>query len=159
MINNSTVSKRLRTLLIWFAGLIVTLASIILVSKAGLLILYISPNPKHPPVDFTGESIGITIICFLIGAFSVIVAQSMGMPTNQGLLSKNKFALIGSIVGLCIALLIGLGLTIIQINSIDGQSVTSTGLAILFGLTIALLSSICGSTISAVMKNILLTLS
>ena len=159
MISNSAASKMLRTLLIWFTGLIVTLTSIILVSQAGLLILSISPNPKHPPFDFTGESIGITIICFLIGAFCVIVAQSIGMPTNQSLVSKNKFALIGGIIGLSIALIIGLGLTIIQIESIDGQAVTSTGLAILFGLTIGLLSSLCGSTISAVMKHILLNLS
>jgi len=88
-----------------------------------------------------------------------MVAQSIGMPTNQSLVSKNKFALIGGIIGLSIALIIGLGLTIIQIESIDGQAVTSTGLAILFGLTIGLLSSLCGSTISAVMKHILLNLS
>ena len=128
-----------------------------LTSKVGLLILTTSPNPRHPPGDFTGEAIGITIICFLIGAFSVLVGQSIGLPVTQSFVSKNKFALIGAIIGLSISLMIGLGLTIVQSNSIDGQAITSTSLAILFGLTIGLLSSVCGSAISAVMKNILVT--
>ena len=72
-------------------------------------------------------------------------------------MAKNKFALIGAFIGLSVSLIIGLGLTIVQTNSIDGQAVTSTGLAILFGLTIGLLSSVSGSAISAVMKNILVT--
>ena len=116
-----------------------------------------SPNPGHPPEDFTGEAIGITIMCFLIGAFSVLVGQSIGLPTAQSFVAKNKFALIGAFIGLSVSLIIGLGLTIVQTNSIDGQAVTSTSLAILFGLTIGLLSSVCGSLISAVMKNFLVT--
>jgi hypothetical protein len=57
---------------------------------------------------------------------------------------SNRPLIIGSLVGIVIAAFLGMNFAVLQMNSVDGQAITSVNLGIMAGGLVATLGSISG---------------
>ena len=140
--NNS--SNRWLATLVTALVVLVCMAAIPLVARLGLLFLYIEPNPRHLPPVLTGEAVGWAIIGMLTGAFVVIITETLVWSGTQGFWDKYRGLVIASIIAIIAGTTLGIFFAIIQMDSVDGQAMTSQSLAVLAGGTAAFLSTIAG---------------
>ena len=98
-------------------------------ANLGLLILATDPNPRHPPADLMGEAVGWAIAGVLVGAMVVIITESVVWPGSKGFVAKYKGLILGSAISLVIGACLGLTFAVIQMDSVDGQAITSKSLA------------------------------
>ena len=122
----------------------VCLAMLPAVVQLGLLILATNPNPRHPPSDLMGEAMGWAVIGTLSGALCAVIAESLTLPQGGSLMYRNRPLIIGSLVGIVIAAFLGMNFAVLQMDSVDGQAITSVNLAIMAGALVAILGSISG---------------
>ena len=122
----------------------VCLALLPAVVQLGLLILATNPNPRHPPSDLLGEAMGWAIIGALSGAVCAVIAESVTLRQVGGFMISNRPLIIGSLVGILIAAFLGMNFAVLQMNSVDGQAITSVNLGIMAGGLVATLGSISG---------------
>ena len=145
--------------LLWLIIVVVCLAVVPLAANAGLLILGIDPNPRHPPMDLLGEAVGWGIIGLLAGAVSTIIGESVTMPLGSGNpFADNKGLIVGAAIGLTIALFFGTNLAVLQMDSVDGQAITSVNLGLIAGATVSILAGIAGVILGVVLRRALLAL-
>ena len=122
----------------------ICLALLPAVVQLGLLILATNPNPRHPPSDLMGEAMGWAIIGTLSGAICAVIAESVTLPEKGSFMLRNRPLIIGSSVGIVIAAFLGMNFAVLQMNSVDGQAITSINLGIMAGGMVASLGSISG---------------
>ncbi len=120
------------------------IATVPLAAYLGLLFLYIEPNPKHMPPDLTGEAVGWAVIGLLTGSIVTVVAESLMWPSSQTFRDKYLGLIIGSVIALVCGATLGAFFAIIQMDSVDGQAMTSRTLAVLAGGTAGFLATIAG---------------
>ena len=124
----------------------------------GLLILGTEPNPRHPPGDLMGEAVGWAIIGGLVGTISTIIGEALVMREERAFLVAHKVLILGSIVGITIAAFLGINLAVLQMDSVDGQAITSIKLGVLAGATVSILGAIAGGVIGAVLRRVIVAL-
>ena len=122
----------------------ICLAMLPVVVQLGLLILATDPTPRHPPADLMGEAMGWAIIGTLSGAICAVIAESFTLPQNGSFMLRNRPLIIGSLVGTVIAAFLGMNFAVLQMDSVDGQAITSVNLGIMAGALVAILGSISG---------------
>ena len=142
----------------WFLVLMASLALIYLAANAGLLILGIEPNPRHPPRDLWGEALGWAIIGALLGAVCTVVAESLTMRDNRGFFISHKGLIIGASIGLVLALFFSTNLAVLQMPSVDGQAITSVSLGIMAGATVGFLGAVGGIVLGFVLRRAVLAI-
>ena len=122
----------------------ICLAMLPFIVDLGLLILATDPNPRHPPEDLMGEAMGWAIIGTLSGALCAVLADSFSLPEDGSFMNRNKPLILGSLIGIVIAAFLGMNFAVLQMDSVDGQAITSVNLAIMAGALVATLGSISG---------------
>jgi len=63
-----------------------------------------------------------------------------------------------SVTAICLAALLGAGLAVVQMDSVDGQAITSTGLGTVAGGTVGVLGAVAGVVIGFVVKRLMVAL-
>ena len=124
----------------------------------GLLILGIEPNPRHLTGDLLGEAVGWAMMGALVGSVSTIIGEALVMREEGAFFVANKGLILGSIVSITIAALLGITLAVLQMDSVDGQAITSTKLGVLAGATVSILGAIAGGMIGVVLRRVVLAL-
>jgi hypothetical protein len=149
------VTARLLLLLIIVAAGVVV---IYLAARAGLLFLYIDPNPRHPPLDLIGEAVGWAIVGAGAGAISAVIGETVTMLAEGNFFMRHKGLIIGSAVGIVIAIFLGMNFAVLQMDSVDGQAMTSVNLAIVAGATAGVLGCIAGIVIGVTVRRLVVSL-
>ena len=91
-----------------------------------------------------GEAMGWAIIGTLSGALCAVLAESFALPEDGGFMARNRPLIVGSLIGIFIAAFLGMNFAVLQMDSVDGQAITSVNLAIIAGALVAILGSISG---------------
>lgn len=120
------------------------LGAIYPIHQLALRWLYIEPNPRHMPPDLTGEAVGWTIIGLLLATLVVVIAESVVWAGRRSFWERYKGLVIGSIISLLAGGTLGVAFAIIQMDSVDGQAMTSRELATLAGATAGTLGALAG---------------
>ncbi len=120
----------------------------------GLLILGTDPNPRHPPIDLKGEAVGWSLFAAFLGLSSTIIAESITMREQTGFWGQYRGLVIGGLVSVGLGMLVAVPMAILTMDSVDGQGITSTRLAILSGLAVGLVGAVGGATFGAGCKRI-----
>ena len=128
-------------------------------ARAGLLFLYIAPNPRHPPSDLLGEAVGWAIIGAGAGVISAVIGETLTTLSQGNFLVRNKGLIIGSAVGIVIATFLGMNFAVLQMDSVDGQAMSSVNLAMVAGITAAVLGCIAGIVIGITVRRFIVALS
>jgi hypothetical protein len=148
-------ARILLSLIIVAAGV----AVIYLAARAGLLFLYIAPNPRHPPLDLLGEAVGWAVVGAGAGAISAVIGETVTMLAEGNIFIRNKGLIIGSAIGIVIAIFLGMNFAVLQMDSVDGQAMTSVNLAIIAGTTAGVLGSIAGIVMGVTVRRLIVALS
>jgi hypothetical protein len=123
-------------------------------ARVGLLILGTAPNPRHPPGDILGEAVGWAIVGAVIGAVGVMIGEAVVMREERGVLAAYRGLILGSVPAIALAAFLGVGLAVIQMDSVDGQAITSVNLGMLAGGVVGALGAVAGVVIGAVLKRV-----
>jgi hypothetical protein len=134
------------------------LAVIPAAARVGLLILGTAPNPRHPPGDVMGEAVGWAIVGAVVGAVSAIIGEAVVMREERGIFATYKGLIWGSVSAIALAAFLGVGLAVVQMDSVDGQAITSVNLGVLAGGVVATLGAVAGVVIGAVLKRLVTAL-
>ena len=150
--NNQSVKNSLKVLL-GAAVLAGCLAVILGAARAGLLILEASPNPRHPPSDLMGEALGMAILVAMLAAAVTAISEGLVTRDEQGPFGTYKGFVLGSVTAVCLGAPLGIALALVQMDSTDGQAITSGPLGIAAGGTVGILGAVAGAVIGAVVKR------
>lgn len=143
--------------ILWIVIVGACIAAVPLAANAGLLILETAPNPRHPPQDLLGEAVGWAVIGLLISAVCTIIGESIAnVPDPRSVFSRHKGLIMGSGVGVILALLIGSNLAFLQMASVDGQAITSVPLGLMSGATVAFIGAVAGVAMGLVLRRAVL---
>lgn len=134
-------------------------ALIYLAARAGLLFLYIAPNPRHPPLDLLGEAVGWAVVGAGIGALGAVVGETVTSLSAGSFFTRNKGLIIGSIVAMAIAAFLGTNFAVLQMDSVDGQAMTSVNLATVAGTTTGSIGSVAGIIMGITVRRFIVALS
>jgi len=93
------------------------------------------------------------------GAVSAIIGEALVMREEGGFFVSNRGLILGSLVGITIAAFFGINLAILQMDSVDGQAITSINLGVLAGATVSILGALAGCVIGAVLGRVVGALS
>jgi hypothetical protein len=127
-------------------------------ARVGLLILGTAPNPRHPPGDILGEAVGWAIVGALVGALGAIIGEAMVMREERGILAAYRGLILGGISAIALAAFLGVSLAVLQMDSVDGQAITSVNLGVLAGGVVGTLGAIAGAVIGAVLRRVIVAL-
>jgi hypothetical protein len=134
------------------------IAIIPLAARLGLLILETAPNPRHPPSDLLGEAIGWAIVGAGAGLISTVIGEALTSFEERGFFIYHRGLIIGTAVGIIIGTFLGMNFAVLQMDSVDGQAITSTTLGIMAGATVASLAAVAGAVLGVVGKRVLVAL-
>ena len=95
------------------------IALIPLAAQLGLLILGTAPNPRHPPSDLMGEAVGWAIVGFGAGLIGAVIGESLATIEDRGFFLSHRGLIIGSAVGIAIAIFLGSNLAVLQMPSVN----------------------------------------
>ena len=135
-----------------------SLGVILAAARAGLLILGTSPNPRHPPSDLMGEALGMAILVALLAAAVTMFSEALVMRDRPGRFGTYKGFVLGSVTAICLGALLGAALAIVQMDSTDGQAITSGSLGTVAGGTVGILGAGAGAVIGSVVKRMVTAL-
>jgi hypothetical protein len=152
--NMKGIAKGLMSLVIVAA----CLAFIPVAARVGLLILSTAPNPRHPPADVMGEAVGWAIVGAVVGAASVIIAEAVVMREERGILATYRGLILGSVSAIALAAFLGVALAVLQMDSVDGQAITSVNLGVLSGGVVGTLGAVAGVMMGATLKRVVTVL-
>ena len=129
------------------------LAAIPLAAMVGLLILGTEPNPRHPPADVMGAAVGWGIIAALVGALGAIIGE-LAMMGGGNASGAHRGLILGGAAGLAVAIGLGISLAVYEMNTVNGQAITSETLGVLAGATVAVLAAIGGIAVGATLRRV-----
>ena len=129
-----------------------------LAPRLGLLILSTAPNPRHPPIDLLGEAVGWAIVGAGAGFIGAVIGEALTNIQERGFFLSHRRLIIGSAVGMVIAIFLGTNLAVLQMASVDGQAITSVNLGLLAGATVASLGAVAGAAVGAILKRVIVAL-
>jgi hypothetical protein len=152
--NMKGIAKGLMSLVIVAA----CLAFIPVAARVGLLILSTAPNPRHPPADVIGEAIGWAIVGAVVGTTSVIIGEAVVMREGRGILAAYRGLILGSVSAIAFAAFLGIALAVLQMDSVDGQAITSVKLGVLSGGVVGTLGAVAGVIMGAILKRVVTAL-
>jgi hypothetical protein len=152
--NMRGIAKGLLSLAILAACLAVIPAA----ARVGLLILSIAPNPRHPSGDVMGEAVGWAIVGALVGAAGAMIGEAVVMREERGILAAYRGLILGSVSAIALAAFLGVSLAILQMDSVDGQAITSVNLGVLAGGVVGTLGALAGVVIGAILKRVIIAL-
>ena len=81
------------------------------------------------------------------------------MREEGGIFVSNKGPILGSLVGITIAAFFGINLAVLQMDSVDGQAITSLNLGVLAGAAVSILGAVAGGVIGTVLRRVVVALS
>jgi hypothetical protein len=87
-----------------------------------------------------------------------LIGEALVMRDGPGPLGAYKGFALWSVTAICLAALLGAGLAVVQMNSVDGQAITSTGLGTVAGGTVGVLGAVAGVVIGFVVKRLMVAL-
>ena len=128
------------------------------IHQLALLWLYINPNPRHLPPDLTGEAVGWTVIGLLTGLIITVITETIVWQSPESFWEKYKALLLSGVVSLIIGTTLGIAFAIIQMDSVDGQAMTSRTLAGLGGATAGSLGTLAGIVLGTTLRRYVLSL-
>ncbi len=134
------------------------IALIPLAAQLGLLILGTDPNPRHPPSDLMGEAIGWAIVGAGAGLISTVIGEALTTIEERGFFISHRGLIVGAAVGIVIATFLGMNFAVLQMDSVDGQAITSTTLGIMAGTTVGSLGAVAGTVLGVIAKRVLVAL-
>lgn len=140
--------------LLWTAVSACSLVAIPAAARVGLLILGTAPNPRHPPGDVMGEAVGWAIVAAVVGAVGAMAGEAMFMPDRVGFFGTYRGLVLGSLAGIELAALLGAALAVLQMNSVDGQAITSVCLGVLAGAAVGTLGAMAGAVAGSILKRV-----
>ena len=152
--NMKGIAKGLMSLVIVAA----CLAFIPVAARVGLLILSTAPNPRHPPADVMGEAIGWAIVGVVVGTTSVIIGEAVVMREERGILAAYRGLILGSVSAIAFAAFLGIAFAVLQMDSVDGQAITSVKLGVLSGGVVGTLGAVTGVIMGAILKRVVTAL-
>ena len=158
LVGEKLKGSRLVSSFVALAILAVCIAGVPVAAYLGLSILYIEPNPRHMPTVLTGEAVGWAIIGLLSGAFIVILTESVMWPSNRSFWDKYRGLIIGAPIALFTGTILGIAFAIVQMDSVDGQAMTSKYLAALAGATAGFFGTIGGIVGGAVSRRFIVSM-
>jgi hypothetical protein len=127
--------------------------------QLGLLVLATNPNPRHPPADLLGEAMGWAIMGALSGALCAVIGESVTVHREgRNFLARNRALIIGAMVGVIVAGFLGMNFAVLQMDSVDGQAITSVNLGIISGTLVAILGAISGVIIGTTLRRLIIAL-
>jgi hypothetical protein len=126
--------------------------------QLGLLVLATNPNPRHPPADLLGEAMGWAIIGALSGAVCAVIGESVTLQRDGDFLARNRALIIGGGIGITVAGFLGMNFAVLQMDSVDGQAITSVNLGIISGAIVAILGAISGVVIGVTLRRLVVLL-
>lgn len=126
--------------------------------QLGLLVLATNPNPRHPPADLLGEAMGWAVLGTLSGAICAVIGESITIQRDGGLLARNKALIIGGGIGIVIAAFLGMNFAVLQMDSVDGQAITSVNLGVIAGTVVGTLGAISGVVIGVTLRRLVIAL-
>ena len=150
--------NRVFSTILVLAVLALCVAAVPLAAYVGISFLYIEPNPRHLPPVLTGEAVGWAIIGVLSGAFIVIITESVMWPGGGNFWERHRGLVIAVPVALCVGTVLGLFFATIQMNSVDGQAMTSKQLAVAAGSTTGFIGTVAGIITGACLRRYILSL-
>ena len=133
------------------------IAVIPLAAMLGLLILGTEPNPRHPPADLMGAAVGWGVIAALVGALGAIIGELVMMGGGNAF-NANRGLIVGSAAGLVLAILLGTSMAFYEMNTINGQAITSETLGLLAGATVAVMAAVGGIAVGATLRRVVAAL-
>jgi hypothetical protein len=136
----------------------VCLAALPAAVQLGLLVLATNPNPRHPPADLLGEAMGWAVIGALSGAVCAVIGESVTMQRSGDFLARNRSLLIGGGIGIVVAGFLGMNFAVLQMDSVDGQAITSVRLGMISGTIVATLGAISGAIIGVTLRRLVIVL-
>ena len=128
----------------------ICMAAIPLSSTLGQLILGIEPNPRHPPSEIQGATLGWAISAAFIGLAGAVIGEALVMERYHHIFVACKGFLRGGGAGIVVAIFFNVSLIVLHMNTVSGQAITSVGLAVLMGTTVAGLSAVAGAVGGAI---------
>lgn len=105
-----------------------------------------------------GEAMGWAIIGALSGAVCAVIGESVSLQREGGFLLKNRALIIGSVLGIVIAGFLGPNFAVLQMDSVDGQAITSVSLGIISGAVVAILGAVSGVIIGVTLRRSIVAL-
>lgn len=133
------------------------LAAIPLAAMVGLLILGTDPNPRHPPSDLMGAAVGWGVIAALVGGLGAIIGELVMMGGGNTFVA-HRGLIVGGAAGLVLAVLLGTSLAFYEMNTVNGQAITSETLGVLAGATVAVLAAMGGIAVGATLRRVVAAL-
>ena len=124
-------------------------------------------RPCFDPKDFIrvllnrgtdGEAVGWAIIAALVGAVSVIIGESLAMPYKGGFWGAYRALTNSAFLSLILALSLGIALALLEMDSLDGQAITSRNMAIMAGAAVSLVGVASGILAGVVLRRIVIAL-
>lgn len=100
-----------------------------------------------------GEALGMAILVALLAAAVTMFSEALVMRDEQGRFGIYKGFVLGSVTAICIGALLGAVLALVQMDSTDGQAITSGPLGTMAGGTVGILGAVAGAVIGTVVKR------
>ena len=144
--------------ILWTGIFIACVAAIPGAANLGLLILEISPSPRHPPGDVLGEAIGWAASGALVGGVGVVIGEAVIIRGVGGFYRSHKGFILGGTYSVLFAAFLGAALAVLQMNTTDGQAITSTELGAFSGATVGALAGIAGAVGGSILKRFAINL-
>jgi hypothetical protein len=87
-----------------------------------------------------------------------VIGETVTMLAEGNFFMRHKGLIIGSAVGIVIAIFLGMNFAVLQMDSVDGQAMTSVNLAIVAGATAGVLGCIAGIVIGVTVRRLVVSL-
>ena len=97
---------------------------------------------------------GWTIVGTIVGVVVVIIAESAIFQERQGIYRSHKGVILGTVAALALGTMLGMVLAIIEMDSVDGQAITSTGLGVISGAVASGLGVLAGAGVGTTLRRL-----
>ncbi|MFQ6029344.1 MAG: hypothetical protein ACE5Q6_17850 [Dehalococcoidia bacterium] len=154
MIARPLLFKWIGLSILWTTLIALSLAVVPIASQLALLIFGTAPNPRHLPEVMLGEVTGWGVIGLIAGALCVIIAESLTMVEETGFWGKYRGLLLGGVIGILLATFLSVAVSVVQMDSVDAQAVTSSELGLSAALVVGVMTGVAGVILGAVLKRI-----
>jgi hypothetical protein len=94
----------------------------------------------------------------LVGAVGAMIGEAVVMREERGILATYRGLILGSVSAISLAAILGVALGVLQMDSVDGQAITSMNLGVLSGGVVGTLGAVAGVIMGATLKRVVTAL-